>query len=84
MRKYDVPSARDLGGLPQHGLRSGKDCKRSFHDYEKGLAFLYNSRQRLPLPDSSALPSLRKQEISWFLRDEPIKLRSSINTFISG
>jgi len=28
---------RDLGGLPQDGVRSGKDCKRSFHDYEPRL-----------------------------------------------
>jgi len=60
-----------------------RTAKEAFTTTRRGSPFC-NSRQRLPLPDSSALPSLRKQEISWFLRDEPIKLRSSINTFISG
>lgn len=32
MRKYDVPSARDLGGPAATAVRSGKNCKRSFHD----------------------------------------------------
>lgn len=79
MRKYDVPSARDLGGLPRHGagVRSGKDCKRSFHDYETRLSSdlpSCNSRQRLPLPDSSALLSRRKQDISGSVRDRLVKL----------
>jgi len=77
---------RDLGGLPQDGVRSGKDCKRSFHDYEPLLdSSSCNLRQSDFFYPILPLYHLRENKISRGLcTTKPIKLRLSINIQFSN